>query len=554
MMRAAECGGVAGAAQRFSRHGPPAALRLLVVAATAVLALILFRTHHDAHDGQQAAPLWVRLGHDEGSTAPVSPGLGARTALREVQPVNASVWWFAPFLDFSSFGVEATGMVQALLRHGVIPAAQLHIGLLQNSCDDQQAGSMAPAVHAQLLALRSKPSRPAIAVCHNLPPYLGRPSPRWRSCEACPPAGASSGLVRYAVARAMAETDRIPPDFVASLNSMDEVWAPTEASAAVLRGSGVTRPLRVVPLPVDTQELDPRTVEPLQLPPAYAVQVFGPRSRRGDVFTFVSVFKWELRKGYDVLLRAFLQEFGHPQPLGDGGTAAAVAPDGGGGGMPILGSSGPGGAAGPLSPNSNWVGPEVELLILTKPFLTEGPEASLEERMLQWARDALGPGFDPRVAPRVLLLGSHVGRAEYVGLLTAADAFVLPSRGEGWGLPIAEAMALGLPVIATNWSGPTAYLDDSVGYPLPYNSLVPVPHTEPYWFQGSRWAEPSLPDLRRLMRHVAGGGRAEAAARGRAARRRMLERYSPPAVAQLLAAELRRITEQTSGGGGNGAG
>jgi glycosyltransferase involved in cell wall biosynthesis len=39
----------------------------------------------------------------------------------------------------------------------------------------------------------------------------------------------------------------------------------------------------------------------------------------------------------------------------------------------------------------------------------------------------------------------------------AADAFVLPSHGEGWGRPIMEAMSMGLPVIATNWSGQTAY-------------------------------------------------------------------------------------------------
>lgn len=39
----------------------------------------------------------------------------------------------------------------------------------------------------------------------------------------------------------------------------------------------------------------------------------------------------------------------------------------------------------------------------------------------------------------------------------AADAFVLASHGEGWGLPIAEAMAMQLPVIATNWSGSTGW-------------------------------------------------------------------------------------------------
>lgn len=45
------------------------------------------------------------------------------------------------------------------------------------------------------------------------------------------------------------------------------------------------------------------------------------------------------------------------------------------------------------------------------------------------------------------------------------------------------------------------------------------------------------------MRHVV-AHRQEAAARGRAARRRMLERYSPDAVAEQVAAQLRRIEIQ----------
>ena len=51
--------------------------------------------------------------------------------------------------------------------------------------------------------------------------------------------------------------------------------------------------------------------------------------------------------------------------------------------------------------------------------------------------------------------------------LASADAFVLPTRGEGWGLPIAEAMALELPVIVTNHSGPAAYATEASAYLIP---------------------------------------------------------------------------------------
>lgn len=54
----------------------------------------------------------------------------------------------------------------------------------------------------------------------------------------------------------------------------------------------------------------------------------------------------------------------------------------------------------------------------------------------------------------------------------SVDAFVLPSRGEGWGRPHVEAMSMGLPIIATNWSGTTEYLDESVGYPIKVRAAV----------------------------------------------------------------------------------
>ena len=73
-----------------------------------------------------------------------------------------------------------------------------------------------------------------------------------------------------------------------------------------------------------------------------------------------------------------------------------------------------------------------------------------------------------------LVQGEDMPRAALRNLYAAADAFVLPTRGEGWGLPIAEAMAMALPVIATNWSGPTALLSTDNSYPLS-RELTPLP-------------------------------------------------------------------------------
>lgn len=87
-------------------------------------------------------------------------------------------------------------------------------------------------------------------------------------------------------------------------------------------------------------------------------------------------------------------------------------------------------------------------------------------------------------------------------------------RGEGWGRPAMEAMAMARPVITTNWSGPTAYINAEVGYPLEVEALTAASadmHSTNLdaqswneYFAGQRWAQPSVKHLRQLMRQVRG--------------------------------------------------
>ena len=53
----------------------------------------------------------------------------------------------------------------------------------------------------------------------------------------------------------------------------------------------------------------------------------------------------------------------------------------------------------------------------------------------------------------------------------------IPSFGEGWGRPHVEAMASGTPVIATNWSGPTAYMNPSNSLPIRVQKMQPAEYT-----------------------------------------------------------------------------
>ena len=51
-------------------------------------------------------------------------------------------------------------------------------------------------------------------------------------------------------------------------------------------------------------------------------------------------------------------------------------------------------------------------------------------------------------------------------LYRSADCFVSAGRGEGWDMPLMEAMACGLASIATDWGAHTEFADDRICYPL----------------------------------------------------------------------------------------
>jgi glycosyltransferase involved in cell wall biosynthesis len=60
-------------------------------------------------------------------------------------------------------------------------------------------------------------------------------------------------------------------------------------------------------------------------------------------------------------------------------------------------------------------------------------------------------------------LHGWVSRPEAARIIRKADVFVMPSLRECGGTAILEAMALGKPVITTNWAGPADYVDATCG-------------------------------------------------------------------------------------------
>ncbi|MDA8065599.1 MAG: glycosyltransferase [Thermaerobacter sp.] len=248
---------------------------------------------------------------------------------------------------------------------------------------------------------------------------------------------------RPCIGYTMLEVDRIPPLWVERCNDLDEVWVPSSFNLGTFRASGVApERLQLMPVGVDTRRFHPG-LAPVPLP--------GRAS-----FNFLSSFEWVPRKGYDLLLAAYAGEFRREEDVCLFIKAYSNGPD--------------------FDPRGEKIRREMERLL--EPF--------------------------PR-PPRVVLLPGMVSVARIGSVYTAVDCYVSASRGEGWNLPAAEAMACARPCILPAWSAPGDFVDAANGYPVAVAGLERVPpcdHPNDQIYAGSRWARPDPEALKAAMRWV----------------------------------------------------
>ena len=106
-----------------------------------------------------------------------------------------------------------------------------------------------------------------------------------------------------------------------------------------------------------------------------------------------------------------------------------------------------------------------------------------------------------RDRPDVVVLDRFASEDESRAMLASCDCYVSLHRSEGLGLTMAEAMALGKPVIATAYSGNVEFMSEANSYLVPYE-LVDVPSTWWAYEPGATWAEPNVGAAAELMRRV----------------------------------------------------
>ena len=170
-----------------------------------------------------------------------------------------------------------------------------------------------------------------------------------------------------------------------------------------------------------------------------------------EKFRFLSNFAWGRRKGVDVLFEAFRKEFSDDE---DVCLMLKVLP--------------------------SYIGHNIK-----------------DELKLVYERKGAAP---------VYLYDIEIPKWELGRFYTTGSAFVWPSRGEGFGLPALEAIASGLPIIASNHSAHLEFLTKD-GKPRPGvllldGKLEKYDKGDSIYYPGFNWFCPDVDHLRKLMREV----------------------------------------------------
>jgi len=248
----------------------------------------------------------------------------------------------------------------------------------------------------------------------------------------------------YTICYAAWETTILPEKWVAKINQMNECWVPSQFNVEVFKNSGVKIPVYAIPHAMNVDDFITRADAGEQM------DFNIPKDR----YAFYSIFQWTERKNPIGLLRAYFAEFKATDPV---------------------------------------------VLVIKSYMKSHGAsERDFIRAEIQRVRESM---FIKDGAP-VVYIGGDLSSAQIAQLHKRGDCLVFPTRAEGWGLPLSEAMCFGKPTITPNFGGHLDFANEQNSYLTKYGMTNCC--FMPWGLYHGRmwWAEPDIQDTARMMRHV----------------------------------------------------
>lgn len=268
--------------------------------------------------------------------------------------------------------------------------------------------------------------------------------------EYIPPGWRHHGLNKrntYGIQYFFWETDKLCPAWVEQLNdpTIKEIWVPCEYNKKACIDSGVKKTITIMPQSTIIDEFndDPHFV------------IGG----NPDAFRFYSIFTWNPRKNGTGLVEAYCEEFDEKD--------------------------------------------NVILVLKSYRASHSKKENDIVKYEIQQVKDNITARTGKKTFPPIYFIGGLLNNNQMMNLHKKSHCYVTANKGEGWNMPIAEAMAMNNPIITTQIGGITEWLDDKSAYIIPntWESVNGMPYIE--WYKSDQnWGKIEVNDTRKQMRNA----------------------------------------------------
>lgn len=232
------------------------------------------------------------------------------------------------------------------------------------------------------------------------------------------------------------ETTQIPQYWVNQLNSMDLIVVPCRFNAEVIGQCGVRKPIIVCAPPFD-MDIYNKNYKKLEIP------------NSENRVIYYNICQMSAKKGVDALLKAYFRAF--------------------------------------------YDIPKQVMLVLKTYINMAGRDNEMAaiKSMIQNIKQGLR--LPIQEYPPVYIIDDILSDEDIYRLHTTGDVYVCASRGEGWGIPPFEALAMGKTLISNNWGGLSEFVtaNNSIVYGGCQGIVFDQSHNDPFLYTGmDSWFQP----------------------------------------------------------------